>query len=166
MVVIEVEPVNSTIFWMIIVFGLVVFILKKFAWKPILNALNERKKYIENALNAASEARREVDELKAGNKKIVEEGLKQKEAILNETLDLKDKIIAEAKEKASAETQKSIESARQQIENEKARAVKEMKQQVSELSLMIAEKILKQNMAEDKVQQKLVNKLIDEIKLN
>jgi len=161
-----VTPNAGTIFWMLIVFGLVVFILRKFAWKPILNALNEREKYIENALNAASEARREVDELKAGNKKIVEEGLKQKEAILNETLDLKDKIIAEAKEKASAETQKSIESARQQIENEKARAVKEMKQQVSELSLMIAEKILKQNMAEDKVQQKLVNKLIDEIKLN
>jgi len=161
-----VTPNAGTIFWMLIVFGLVVFILRKFAWKPILNALNEREKYIENALNAASEARREVDELKAGNKKIVEEGLKQKDAILNETLDLKEKIIAEAKEKASAETQKSIESARQQIENEKARAVKEMKQQVSELSLMIAEKILKQNMAEDKVQQKLVNKLIDEIKLN
>ena len=161
-----VTPNAGTIFWMLIVFGLVVFILRKFAWKPILNALNEREQYIENALNAASEARREVDELKAGNKKIVEEGLKQKEAILNETLDLKEKIIAEAKEKASAETQKNIENARQQIENEKARAVKEMKQQVSELSLMIAEKILKQNMAEDKVQQKLVNKLIDEIKLN
>jgi F-type H+-transporting ATPase subunit b len=161
-----VTPNAGTIFWMLIVFGLVVFILRKFAWKPILNALNEREKYIENALNAASEARREVDELKAGNKKIVEEGLKQKEAILTETLDLKEKIIAEAKEKASAETQKNIENARQQIENEKARAVKEMKQQVSELSLMIAEKILKQNMAEDKVQQKLVNKLIYEIKLN
>ena len=161
-----VTPNAGTIFWMLIVFGLVVFILRKFAWKPILNALNEREQYIENALKAASEARREVDDLKAGNKKIVEEGLKQKEAILNETIDLKEKIIAEAKEKASAETQKSIESARQQIKNEKARAVKEMKQQVSELSLMIAEKILKQNMAEDKVQQKLVNKLIDEIKLN
>jgi F-type H+-transporting ATPase subunit b len=161
-----VTPNAGTIFWMLIVFGLVVFILRKFAWKPILNALNDREQYIENALNAASEARREVDELKAGNKKIVEEGFKQKEAILNETLDLKEKIISEAKEKASAETQKSIESARQQIENEKARAVKEMKQQVSELSLMIAEKILKQNMAQDKVQQNLVNKLIDEIKLN
>ena len=161
-----VTPNAGTIFWMLIVFGLVVFILRKFAWRPILNALNEREKYIENALNAASEARREVDELKAGNTKIVEEGLKQKEIILNETLDLKEKIIAEAKEKAIVETQKSIESARQQIENEKAKAVKEMKQQVSELSIMIAEKILKQNMAKDRAQRELIKKLIDEIKLN
>jgi F-type H+-transporting ATPase subunit b len=151
---------------MLIVFGLVVFILRKFAWKPILNALNEREQYIENALTAASEARHEVDELKAGNKKIIEEGLKQKEIILNETLELKEKIIAEAKEKATVETQKSIESARQLIENEKEKAVEEMKQQVSELSLMIAEKIIKQKIAEDKVQRELINKLIDEIKLN
>ena len=161
-----VTPNAGTIFWMLIVFGLVVFILRKFAWKPILNALNDREKYIENELNAASEARREVDELKAGNKKIVEEGLKQKEYILNETLDLKEKIITEAKEIAAAETQKSIDSARQLIENEKIKAVKEMKQQVSELSLIIAEKILRQNMAEDEVQRELINKLIDEIKLN
>jgi len=161
-----VTPNAGTIFWMIIVFGLVVLILKKFAWKPILNALNEREKYIENALTAASEARKEVEELKAGNKKIVEAGLKQKEYILNETQELKDKIIAEAKEKADVETQKSIETARQQIEHEKAKAIKEMKQQVSELSLMIAEKIIKQNMAEDNMQRELINKLIEEIKLN
>ncbi len=161
-----VTPNAGTIFWMLIIFGLVVFILRKFAWKPILNALNEREKYIENALNAASDARREVDELKTGNKKIVEEGLKQKEIILNETLDLKEKIIAEAKEIAAIETQKNIENARQQIENEKAKAVKEMKQQVSELSLIIAEKIIRQNMAEDEAQRKLINKLIEEIKLN
>jgi F-type H+-transporting ATPase subunit b len=151
---------------MVIVFGLVVFILRKFAWKPILSALNEREKYIENALTAASEAQREVNELKAGNKKIVEEGLRQKEAILNETLNLKDKIIAEAKEKASVETQRSIESARIQIENEKTKAVKDMKLQVTEISLMIAEKIIKQKMGKDKEQQELINKLIDEIKLN
>ncbi|MDD4143411.1 MAG: F0F1 ATP synthase subunit B [Prolixibacteraceae bacterium] len=161
-----VTPNAGTIFWMVIVFGLVVFILRKFAWKPILSALNEREKYIENALTAASEAQREVNELKAGNKKIVEEGLRQKEAILNETLNLKDKIIAEAKEKASVETQRSIESARIQIENEKTKAVKDMKLQVTEISLMIAEKIIKQKMGKDKEQQELINKLIDEIKLN
>jgi F-type H+-transporting ATPase subunit b len=161
-----VTPNAGTIFWMLIVFGLVVLILRKFAWKPILNALNEREQYIDNALTAAAEARHEVDELKAGNKRIVDEGLKQKEAILNETLELKEKIIAEAKEKAAVETQKSIESARQQIENEKEKVVKEMKQQVTEISLMIAEKIIKQNMAKDKEQQELINRLIDEIKLN
>ena len=144
-----VTPNAGTIFWMVIVFGLVVFILRKFAWKPILSALNEREKYIENALTAASEAQREVNELKAGNKKIVEEGLRQKEAILNETLSLKDKIIPEAKEKASVETQRSIESARIQIENEKTKAVKDMKLQVTEISLMIAEKIIKQKMGKD-----------------
>ncbi|NLB25465.1 MAG: F0F1 ATP synthase subunit B [Bacteroidales bacterium] len=161
-----VTPNAGTIFWMIIVFALVVFILRKFAWKPILHALNEREQFIENALTAATEARQEVDKLKAGNKKIIEEGLKQKEVILSETLKLKDKIISEAKEKAFDETQKSLEIARQQLENEKIKVIKEMKQQVTEISLTIAEKIIKQSMTKDKEQRELINKLIDEIKLN
>jgi len=81
-------------------------------------------------------------------------------------MNLKDGIISEAKEKASAETQKNIENARQQIENEKAKALNEMKQQMAEISLMIAEKVIRKEMAGNKQHQEMVNKLIDEIKLN
>ena len=161
-----VTPDLGTIFWMVIIFGVVAFVLKKFAWKPILNALNEREESIENALNAAEKARQEMANLKAGNEQLLAEARKEKENILREAMNLKDNIVAEAKEKASAETQKSIKSAIQQIENEKAKAINEMKLQITEISLMIAEKVIRKEMAGNKQQQEMVNKLIDEIKLN
>ena len=161
-----VTPNVGTIFWMVIVFGVVAFVLKKFAWKPILNALYEREESIEKALNAAEKARNEMAELKAGNEQLLAEARKEKDAIMREAMNLKDGIVAEAKEKASFETQKSIENARHQIENEKAKAINEMKQQMTEISLMIAEKVIRKEMAGNKQQQEMVKKLIDEIKLN
>jgi F-type H+-transporting ATPase subunit b len=161
-----VSPNAGTIFWMVIIFGVVAFVLKKFAWKPILNALYEREESIENALNAAEKARREMADLKAGNEQLLAEARREKENILREAMLLKDGIIAEAKEKASAETKKNIETARQQIENEKAKAINEMKQQMVEISLMIAEKVIRKEMAGNEQQKEMVNKLIDEIKLN
>lgn len=161
-----VTPNVGTIFWMVIIFGVVAFVLKKFAWRPILSALYEREESIENALNAAEKARREMTELKAGNEQLLAEARKEKENILREAMNLKDGIVAEAKEKASFETQKSIENARRQIETEKAKAINEMKQQMTEISLMIAEKVIRKELAGNKQQQEMVNKLIDEIKLN
>jgi F-type H+-transporting ATPase subunit b len=161
-----VTPNVGTIFWMIIVFGIVAFVLKKFAWRPILNALYEREETIENALNAAEKARNDMAKLKAGNEQLLAEARKEKDAIMREAMNLKDGIVAEAKEKASFETQKSIENARRQIESEKAKAINEMKQQMAEISLMIAEKIIRKEMAGNKQQQEMVNTLIDEIKLN
>jgi F-type H+-transporting ATPase subunit b len=161
-----VTPNVGTIFWMIIVFGIVAFILKKFAWKPILNALYEREESIENALNAAEKARSEMAELKAGNELLLAEARKEKEAIMREAMNLKEGIIAEAKQKAADETQRSIEIARKQIQNEQAKAVNEMKKQMTEISFMIAEKVIRKEMAGNKQQQEMVNKLIDEIKLN
>jgi len=161
-----VTPEAGTIFWMVIVFGMVVFILGKFAWKPILSALNEREQHIGNALTAAEEARKEVDKLKAGNEKIIAEGMKAKDTILRETLELKEKIIAEAKEKAAAETLGSIENARKQIDNEKAKAINEMKKYMAEISMMIAEQVIRKEMEGDKQQEELIEKLLDGIKLN
>jgi F-type H+-transporting ATPase subunit b len=161
-----VTPNVGTIFWMIIVFGIVAFVLKKFAWRPILNALYEREETIENALNAAQKARNDMAKLKAGNEQLLAEARKEKDAIMREAMNLKDGIVAEAKEKASFETQKSIENARRQIESEKAKAINEMKQQMAEISLMIAEKIIRKEMAGNKQQQEMVNTLIDDIKLN
>src|SRR6056297_3225728 len=116
-----VTPNLGTIFWMVIIVGIVAFILKKFAWKPILNALYEREESIETALNAAQQARQEMDKLKAGNEELLAQARKEKESILREAMNLKESVIAEAREKASAETQRSIEHARQQIQNERAK---------------------------------------------
>jgi F-type H+-transporting ATPase subunit b len=161
-----VTPEAGTIFWMVIVFGLVVFILGKFAWKPILNALNEREQYIGNALVAAEEAKNEVERLKAGNEEIIAEGMKAKEAIMRETLELKGKIIAEAKEKAASETLNAIENARRQIENEKAKAINEMKKYMAEISMMVAEQVIRKEIKGDKQQEELIEKMLDDIKLN
>lgn len=161
-----VSPNVGTIFWMIIVFGIVAVVLKKFAWRPILNALNEREQSINSALNAAQEARREMENLKAGNEELLAEARKGKELIMREAMQLKDNILAEAKEKAAAETQKSIDNARKQIENEKIMAINEMKKQMTELSFLIAEKVIRKEMADSKQHRILVEKMIDEIKLN
>jgi F-type H+-transporting ATPase subunit b len=161
-----VMPNAGTIFWMVIVFGIVAYILKKFAWKPILNALNEREESIESALNAAREARREMENLKAGNEELLAEARKEKELIMREAMNLKDNILAEAKEKAAIETQRSLDNARKQIENEKLKAITEMKRQMTELSFMIAEKVIRKEMADSKQHKEMVEKLIGEIKLN
>lgn len=161
-----VMPNPGTIFWMIIIFGIVLFVLRKFAWKPILNALSEREESISNALNAADQARKEVEGLKAGNEKIIAEARREKDIILKEAKELKEKIVAEAKEKANQEAQKSIDHARQQIASEKTAAINEIKKQVAELSVSIAEKVIKKELDKSGEQGKMVDGLVDDIKLN
>ncbi len=161
-----IDPNPGTIFWMLIIFGIVFFVLKKFAWKPILNALKEREESIANALNSAEEAKKEVAGLKADNEKIIAEARKEKDIILKDAKEIKEKIIAEAKEKAGQETQKSIEQAREQIKAEKVAAINDIKKQVAELSVMIAEKVIKKELGNKGEQEKMVDGLIDEIKLN
>jgi len=161
-----VTPNPGTIFWMVIIFGIVLFILKKFAWVPILKALKDRQESIENALNAAEEAKKEVADLKASNEKIIDEAKKERNVILKEAKDLKEKIVAEAREKALIESQKSIENARNQIKNEKTAAIVEIKKQVAELSVMIAEKVIKKELENKGEQEKMVDEMVEKIKLN
>lgn len=161
-----VTPNPGTIFWMLIIFGIVLFVLRKFAWKPILNALKDREESITNALNSAEEAKKEVAGLKADNDRIIAEARKEKNDILKEAKEIKDKIIAEAKQKAMLETAKSIELAQRQIQSEKAAAINDIKRQVAELSVMIAEKVIKKELSNKKEQEKMVDGLVDDIKLN
>lgn len=161
-----VMPNPGTIFWMLIIFGIVVFILKKFAWKPILNALKEREESITNALNSAEEAKKEVAGLKADNEKVIAEARREKDIILKEAKELKDKIVAEAKDIATQEGKKAIDQARQQIEAEKTAAINDIKTQVAELSISIAEKVLKKELSNKDEQEKMVGGLVDDIKLN
>ncbi|MCD6355046.1 MAG: F0F1 ATP synthase subunit B [Prolixibacteraceae bacterium] len=161
-----VTPNSGTIFWMLIIFGIVLFILKKFAWKPILDALKEREESIANALNSAEQARKEVKGLKADNEKVIAEARKEKDIILKEAKELKERIVAEAKQKAGEEARKTIDQARHQIQTEKEAAINEIKNQVAELSVMIAEKVIKKELSNKDEQEKMVDGLVDEIKMN
>lgn len=160
-----VTPDYGTIFWMLVIFGITLFILKKFAWGPILKALKDRERSIADALNSAEKARKDVAGLKASNEQIILEARREKEIILKEARDIKDKIVAEAKTVANTEAQKSIENAKQQIESEKEAAINDIKKQVAELSVMIAEKVIRKQLENPKDQEKLVEDLLKDLKL-
>jgi F-type H+-transporting ATPase subunit b len=161
-----VNPGIGLIFWMIVSFGIVLWILKKFAWKPILNALKEREHSIEDALLSAEKTKEVMAKLKADNEAIIREAKIERDSILKEARQVKEKILQEAKEEASEEAGKIIEAARLTIKNEKVAAILDIKNQVAIFSVEIAEKILKQKLAEKENQKVLINKLLDEIKLN
>ena len=161
-----VTPDIGTIFWMVIIFSITMIILKKFAWKPILASLKDRENSIAEALSSADKAKKEMENLKAGQEEIIAEARKEKEVILKEARELKDKLLAEAKTQAHVEGQKIIESARTQINAEKTAAINEMKKQVVELSVLVAEKIIQKNIDAQKDQEDLVNSLLKDLKMN
>jgi F-type H+-transporting ATPase subunit b len=161
-----VTPDVGTIFWMLLMFILVLIILKKFAWIPILNALDNREKSIEDSLRSADRAREEMERLKEDNEKIMAEARQERDSMLRDTKKLSEKILSEARDKAGEEARLLIEATRELIENEKVSAVDEIRRQVAELSVNIAEKILREKLKEDKQQKELVDKLLQDIKLN
>src|ERR1051326_1074904 len=128
-----VTPDIGLLFWMLVSFGIVLFILKKYAWKPILKSLDERNNSIQNALDEAKKARDEMSNLKADNEKIIAAAKTERDNILKEAREIKDKMIAEAKERASKEADKLVTAARENIQNEKMAAITELKNQVAHL---------------------------------
>jgi F-type H+-transporting ATPase subunit b len=161
-----VSPNPGTIFWMLLIFGIVFYILKRFAWKPILNALRERENSIRDALNSADLARKQMEDLKAGQDLLRAQTLKEKDQILKDARDIKDRIIAEAREKAVQEGAKMIAQIREQIENEKVAALNDIRQQVAELSVQIAEKILREKLESTPRQEQLIHSQLEGFKLN
>lgn len=161
-----ITPDYGTLFWMVIIFGITFYVLKKFAWKPILTALDDRKKTIAEALSSADKARQEIADMKADQEQILDEARKEKTEILKEARGVKDKILADAKTLAHTEGQKIIEAARQQIEAEKTAAIAEMKKQVVELSVLVAEKIIQKEMNGKNDQEELIKSLLKDLKLN
>ncbi len=159
-------PEYGLLFWMVLTFGIVLFILKKFAWKPILSSLKERENSIEDALELAQKTRDEMAKLQADNEKILAEARQQREELLKEARDIRQKMIDEAKEKAAEEGDKMIASARQAFENEKSTAIDEMKKSIVSMSVQIAEKILKQHFEDPKKQQEFLDTYLKDIKLN
>ena len=161
-----VKPEFGLVFWMTVSFLIVVFILRKFAWGPILSSLKERETSIEDALNAAKKAKDEVANMKAENEQLLKQARNERDMMLKEARDTKDAIVNEARAKAQTEADRMIASARESIQNEKMAAITELKNQVATLSIEIAEKVIRQQLASDDKQKALVNDLLKDVKLN
>ncbi len=151
--------------WQTVLFIALLLLLRKFAWTPILNAVNEREDSIKNALKAAERAREEMKALQADNDKILAEARTERERIMKEANDMKNQIISEATDKAKAEAAKLVENARVQIEAEKNNAMTQIKTQVAELSVDIAEKLLRKELADENKQQQLIADMLKEAKI-
>ncbi len=152
--------------WQIVIFVGLILLLKKFAWKPILDAVNDREEGIKNALLSAENARKEMQNLQADNQRILQEARMERDNMLKDAREIKDKMIADSKTEAQAQGLKMIEQAKAAIESEKNAAMAELKLQVSTLSLSIAEKLLKDELSNKEAQTKLVEKMLGDVKLN
>ncbi|MFI0425439.1 MAG: F0F1 ATP synthase subunit B [Flavobacterium sp.] len=153
-------------FWQVLIFVGLILLLKKFAWKPILDAVNDREEGIKNALLAAENAKKDMQNLKADNEKLLAEARAERDLMLKEAREIKEKMIADAKSEAQTQGEKMIDQAKASIESEKNAAMAELKNQVSSLSLEIAEKLLKEELSNKEAQTKLVEKMLGDAKLN
>ena len=154
------------IIWTTVIFTLLLIVLKKFAWKPILAAVDERNKSIEDALKAADKAKKEMLALNTDNERILIQAKKERDALLKEGREIKDNIIAEAKDKAKLEADKILITAKEQINNEKMKAITELKNQVASMSIDIAEKILKSELSDKNKQKELIAEALKSNELN
>jgi F-type H+-transporting ATPase subunit b len=161
-----VSPNPGLILWTLVSFLILLFLLKKFAWKPILEAIFERERSIEEALNKADLAREEMARLSSENEALLKEARIERDAILKEAKELKDQIVAEAKNSAQQEGAKMIEKAKVEINNQKIAALDEVKNQVASLSLDIAEKVLRKQFDDKQKQETLISDLLKDVKLN
>ena len=161
-----VTPSIGLVFWTLISFLILLFLLKKLAWKPVLGAIHERERSIEDALNKAEIARDEIASLTNQNELLLKQARAERDEILKQAKILKDQIVAEAKDSAQAEGAKMIEKAKIEINNQKIAALSEVKNQVATLSLEIAEKVLRYHFEDKQKQELLVSDLLKDVKLN
>ncbi len=156
-------PDSGLLFWMILSFGIVLVILSKYGFPVIVKAVERRKAYIENALDSARQANEQLANLKAEGEAIIARAKEQQNAILKEAMATKEQIIAEARQKATDETRKQVEEATRHIREEKEKAIREVRAEITDLSLAIAEKIMKESLSHDDKQKQVINKLLDEV---
>ncbi|REE83705.1 F-type H+-transporting ATPase subunit b [Lutibacter oceani] len=153
-------------FWQTVLFLALLFLLRKFAWKPILNAVNEREEGIKNALDEAENARKEMQNLNADNERILKEARAQRDELLKEAREMKENIISEAKGEAQIQANKVVEQAQATIQAEKQAAITDLKNQVAELSVGIAEKVVRGELSDKNKQIKLVEEMLKEVTIS
>jgi F-type H+-transporting ATPase subunit b len=161
-----ITPGLGLVFWTVITFLVLLFILRKFAWKPILGAVSDREEGIKDALASAEKARKEMVNLKADNERILKEARVERETMLKEAREIKTKMITDAKDEAQIQANKMIEQAQIAIESEKKSAMAELKNHVAGLSVDIAEKMIREQLSNKEKQLKLVEDMLGEAKLN
>ncbi|MBM3452981.1 MAG: F0F1 ATP synthase subunit B [Bacteroidetes bacterium] len=161
-----VTPDLGLLFWTGLVFCLLLFVLTKFAWKPILKMVNEREQKISEALDLAEKTKAEMQAMQSENEALLKEARAQRDSMLKDAKNVSDKMIEEAKEKAKSEAQKIVNSAKDSINSEKLQAMNELKTHVAGLSLEIAEKIIRTELSTDDKQKALAEKMADDINMN
>lgn len=161
-----ITPEFGLVFWTLITFLILLFILRKFAWKPILGAVSDREEGIKDALASAEKARRDMENLTADNERILQEARAERETMLKDAREMKNKIVADAKEEAQAQASKMIEQAQAAIDSEKKAAMAELKSHVAGLSINIAEKVVRDELSNKDKQLKLVEEMLGEATLN
>jgi F-type H+-transporting ATPase subunit b len=161
-----IKPDFGLIFWTAIIFSIFWFLMAKYAFGPIRGALAKRESDIQEALDQAAKAKAEMSTLKAENEKILTDARAERSLIMKEAKEARDAMINEAKVKASAEGKRIMDEARQEIENQKAAAIIEIKDQAGNMALQIAEKIIRKQLSGDAEQEKFANSLVDDMKLN
>ena len=160
------NPAFGSVVWATVSFLVVLLLLRKMAWGPILQGLKDREEEIEGALNAAKEARAEIQNLQSDNERLLQEARAERDGMLRDARDMADKLVAEAKQTAKEEGERMIDQAKQAIDGERAAAVAELKAEVAKLSLEIAEKLVRQELKDDGAQQELIGRMISDSKLN
>lgn len=158
-----ITPEFGLVFWMLVVFGIVFFLLAKFAWPVITEMIAQRNKYIEDSIQSAKDANEKLNNIKKESEKILNEAKSQQFQIVHEAQNVKDQIIAEAKKQAETEAAKIIENAKSSINAEKENALKDIKVQVIELTLQLSEKVLKKQFNDKQSQEAFINEKLDEI---
>ena len=161
-----VTPELGLIFWQLVIFLLVLFLLAKFAWKPILTALHEREDSIDNALRMAEQAKLEMQNLKAGNEKLLADARHERDQMLKEGQNIANQIVEKAKTAAVEEANRIAQQARESIQQEKNQALAEVRNTAAQLSVDIAERLLRRELADPAAQQKLVDDYLKDVKLN
>ncbi|KRO90351.1 MAG: F0F1 ATP synthase subunit B [Bacteroidetes bacterium] len=151
--------------WQTVIFIALIYLLKKFAWKPILDSINEREQGIKDALLSAEKAREEMASLQLDNELTLKKARAERDTLLKEAREIKQKVIDDAKTEAKTEAKKIISQAKEAIQNEKNSAIVDLKNQMADLSVGIAEKVLQSKMSEDKAQMNLVKELIKDVTL-
>lgn len=161
-----ITPDFGLLFWMTLAFGIVFFILAKFAFPVINGMLKKREEEINNALELAERTHKEMEQLQSNNEALLQQAREERDKILNEAKQISDKFIEDAKVKANEEKDRIIESARETIEHEKMAATTEIKNQIADISIKVAEKIIGKNLDSDKEQLDYINLLLQEIEEN
>lgn len=159
-------PSLGLLFWTLIAFLIVFFVLKKFAWKPILNSLGERENSIAESLETAKRVKAEMAQLKSENEELMVKAREERSAMLKEARETKDRIINEAKEQAKIEAAKVVAEAQQAIQAQKMAAITEVKNQVGRLVIEVSERVLRKELATQESQEAHIKGMVSEVKLN